>query len=376
MRWTVATVCSMAVIAGSGLAAAQPAPANPPPAAVAPAAAAAPTADPRSDAGWQLYHDAFAALMQGEASRARDLASALLRDYPDHPATRLVRDAHLCLAPGAVDEHAAAAANPETVEAPSNGARAELALFQSLHGLALGIELCVALDCRSGEAILGAALAGSGVGAVVSVRLDVTPGQRALLDSGTAWGAANAGLVLIATNNDHDGQTISAGLIGGQIAGLAGGAALIALHPTAGQVALANSGGIWTGILGVMIYDASGASLDQHARAAGSLIAIDAGIAAGGYLASRWPAISRAQTLVIDASGLAGAVGGGALGVLIAGQASDRLTPALAAVGAVAGLGAAAYLTRDWHAGESSVQAYLAPPTHGRGGVAGIGFPW
>jgi len=83
------------IVAGIRIAAAQPAPAEP----ATPAAS-----DPRSDAAWQLYHEAFAALMQGEPSRARALATALLRDYPDHAATRRIRDAHLGLAPGAADE--------------------------------------------------------------------------------------------------------------------------------------------------------------------------------------------------------------------------------------------------------------------------------
>src|SRR5678816_4347465 len=131
----------------------------------------------------------------------------------DHAAAQLVRSAHLGLAPGAVDEPAPA----EPRDAPSSGARAELALFQSLNGLALGAELCIALDCSTGPAYFGAALAGAAVGAIVTVSLhDLTSGQRALLNSGTAWGAVNAGVLLIATNNDHEASTISGGLILGQ----------------------------------------------------------------------------------------------------------------------------------------------------------------
>jgi len=337
------------------------------------AAQPAESADPRSDAAWQLYHDAFAALMRGESTRARELASALLRDYPDHAATRLVRGAHLGLAPGAVDEPSP----PEPRDPPSSGARAELALFQSLNGLALGIELCIALDCDSGQAYLGTALAGTAVGAIASVSLrDLTSGQRALLNSGTAWGAVNAGLLLIATNNDHDEKTISGGLIAGQLGGLGLGAGLFALHPTAGQVALANSGGEWVGVLTELVIAASGARPDNHEHAYLALLAIDAGIAGGGYLASRWPVVSRAQTLVIDAGGIVGTVGGGGIGILISGRESDRATPALAAVGALVGLGAAAYLTRDWHRDAGSVHAYAMPPAHGRGALAGIGFAW
>jgi hypothetical protein len=350
------------VLAASGTASAQP-----------PEQPASAAADPRSDAAWQLYHDAFAALMRGEASRARELASALLRDYPDHAAAQLVRSAHLGLAPGAVDEPAPA----EPRDPPSSGARAELALFQSLNGLALGTELCIALDCNSGQAYFGAALAGAAVGAIASVSLhDLTSGQRALLNSGTVWGAVNAGVLLIATNNDHEASTISGGLILGQLGGLGLGAAMFPLHPTAGQVALANSGGAWVSVLTELIVATSGSHLDNHEHAYLALIAIDAGIAGGAYLASRWPVVSRAQALVIDAGGIVGTVGGAGIGILILGRESSRATPGFAAAGGLVGLGAAAYLTRDWHRDAGSVHAYAAPPTHGRGAVAGIGFAW
>lgn len=360
------------IVAGIRVAAAQPAPAEP----GAPAAV-----DPRSDAAWQLYHEAFAALIQGEPSRARALATALLRDYPDHPATHRIRDAHLGLAPGAADEPAPP---PERagIEAPSRGARAELALFQSLNGIALGTEICIAARCDSAQAYLGLELLGAAAGTIGSLSvLDLTPGRRALLNSGTAWGAVNAVLLLIATNHDNHDQDVATGLLAGQGLGLLAGAALFPLHPTAGQVALANSGGVWAGALTALTGEAIGSRLDQHARATIALIAIDGGIVAGGYLASRWPAINRAQTLVIDAGGIAGTLGGGSLGVVISGSTSGRTTPALAAAGAVVGLAAAAYFTRDWgdggsDPGDRAVHAYLAPPEHGRGGVVGLAAAW
>jgi hypothetical protein len=364
------------IVAGVRIAAAQPAPAEP----AKPAAPA--EIDPRSDAAWQLYHQAFAALIQGEPSRARALASALLRDYPDHAATRRIRDAHLGLAPGAADEPAPPSDRADS-EAPSRAARAELALFQSLNGIALGTELCIAARCDKAESYLGLELLGAAAGTIGSLAApDLTPGRRALLNSGTAWGAVNAVLLLIATNHDFNDQDVATGLLAGQGLGLVGGAALFPLHPTAGQVALANSGGVWAGALTELTSAAIGSHLDQPARATIALIVIDGGIAAGGYLASRWPLVSRAQTLVIDAGGIAGTLGGGSLGVVISESTSGRTTAALAAAGAVVGLAAAAYFTRDWgdtgpsEAGAGAVHAYLAPPEHGRGGIAGLTAAW
>jgi hypothetical protein len=360
VRWKV-TLGS--IVAAIQVAAAQPAPAEP---------AKPAELDPRSDAAWQLYHEVFGALMQGEPARARTLASALLRDYPDHAATRRIREAHLGLAPGVAGEPVPPS-DRAGGEAPSRGARAELALFQSLNGIALGTELCLAARCGSAQAYLGLELLGAAAGTIGSLAApDLTSGRRALLNSGTAWGAVNAGLLLIATNHDHSDQDVAAGLLAGQGLGLLAGAALFPLHPAAGQVALANSGGVWAGALTALTGEAIGSNLDQHARAT----------IAGSYLASRWPVVSRAQTLVIDAGGIAGTLGGGSLGVVISGSASGRTAPALAAAGAVIGLAAAAYWTRNWSdsgspgAGAGAVQAYLAPPEHGRGGVAGLAAAW
>lgn len=373
-------LCSIAGLQAAG---AQPAPvASPPPpaASASPPDASPPTvagplaADARSDAGWQLYHDAFAALMQGERARASELASALLRTHPEHPATHLVRSAQLGLAPGGLGEPLEPPGGGR--ESPSRNARAELALFQGLHGMALGLELCVVTNCDSAGAVFGLALLGAGLGTFASLGVpEVTSGKRALLNSGAAWGAVNAGLLAI--GRDVDEETFVGVLIAGQGLGLVAGGALFRIEPTAGQVALANSGGQWASVLTALALDAAGAELTDAELATSVLIAADAGIVAGGYLAWRWPRVSRAQTLVVDAAGIAGVVGGGGLGVVLSGDSADRATSALAVVGGLVGLGAAAYLTRDWTSGrDGSLQTYVLPPERGRGGVAGLRVTW
>jgi len=372
VRTAVAVVCSLVL---ARLAAAQPVPDATP--AVAPQAEpVAPTVDARDDAGWRLYHDAFDALMNGKRAHARELASRLIRSYPGHPAIKLVDGAGIGDAPGQADTPKP----PEgpIVEKPSRGARAELALFQTLHGVYAGVELCILAECDSGEAFFGLALAGGAAGALISVNVgDITSGQRALLNSGTVWGAANAGLLLIASNSD-DAQTIGGSLLIGQGLGLFAGAGLFGSHVTAGQVALANSGGEWGGVLTALAYIALEDSPSDRNFSLTLLGAIDAGIAVGAYLASRFPRVSRAQTLVVDAGGIAGAVAGGSLGVLISSDFDDRSTPGLAAVGAAVGLATAAYFTRNWGTSNdaSAVEAFIRPVEHARGGVAGVGFAW
>jgi hypothetical protein len=397
VRWTAALLCSFA---GLGVVAAQPAPPVTAPdaapagapatpsavsSAVANAPVAAPTvpavlpaaADARSDTAWQLYHDAFSALMHDEPSRARSLASALLRRHPDHPASQLVRGAHLSLGPGAVDDPRATGEAREIRETASRGARAELALFQSVNGVAIGVEICLALECDSPEAALALALAGGVAGAAISLGVDnLTSGQRALLNSGTFWGAVNASL-LAATIDDPSPELVGGLLLAGQGGGLVLGASMFGTHATAGQVALANSGGQWAAVLTTLLIGASGAEMTLDEQAITTLVTIDLGLGVGAYLAGLSPQVSRAQTLVIDAGGIAGVVGGGGLGVVLAGSIDDRTTPALAAVGAAIGLGTAAYFTRDWNRGdESSLHTFVAPPAQGTGGVAGVSFTW
>jgi hypothetical protein len=240
--------------------------------------------------------------------------------------------------------------------------------------------VCIISECDSAGAAFGLALVGAGIGAFASLGVpELTSGKRALLNSGTAWGAVNAALLIV--DSDIDEQTTTGAVMAGHGLGLIAGAALFRLEPTAGQVALANSGGQWGGVLTYLALTASGAELSSREQALSVLVAADAGIVAGGYLASRWPAVSRAQTLVIDAGGIAGVVGGGALGVMLSGDVDDQATSALAAVGGLVGLGAAAYLTRDWtqsstQSSNDSLHTYFVPPEQGRGGIAGIHVAW
>jgi hypothetical protein len=236
----------------------------------------------------------------------------------------------------------------------------------------------VVFECDEAGAVLGLILAGAGAGALISLNApDLTSGQRALVNSGTAWGAANAVLLSIAADPD-DEKTIAGVLLAGQLGGVLAGVGLTQLRPTSGQVALANSGGQWSLVLTGLTLAGLEADLDDAELAVALLVAADAGVAAGAYLAWRNPKISRAQTLLIDAGGIVGAVGGGSLGVIISGDEGDRTTPLLAAAGTVVGLGVTAYLTRNWTTDRDvpPVQAYVAPVTGARGGVAGVGFRW
>ncbi len=271
----------------------------------------------------------------------------------------------------AATDRATAGREPRT-----KGARAELALFQTLHGATIGVEVCIMLECDSGEAFFGLALLGGAGGAAFSLGARVTSGQRALANSGAAWGAFNAAMALVATEPDRE-SAYGATLLLGQGAGLGLGLLLAADAPTAGQVALTNSGGQWTLALTGLGLLAADVDLDSQQVGTTLALAADAGLAGGAYLASRLPRVSRAQTLVIDAAGIVGAVAGGAGGVMVTGDVDDRTTAGLAAVGAALGLGAAAYFTRDWndHDDDGPGLTTMVTPVRG-GGLLSAHLAW
>ncbi len=372
-RWLLAG-CLSAVLAGA--AAAQPAPEAPQPAPDAPPQPPPrpqpPLREARDDAGWRLYHDAFDAMLRGKREEAIELTARLRREHAEHPAVALVEGSSLAVdAPRARDRR----------EEPTSGATAELALFQTLHGLALGIEICVVAGCED-STIFGLSLAGGASGAITSLKVvgPVTSGQRALLNNGTLWGAFNAFMALIAID-PRDEESAALAMIGGQSAGLGVGALLYRLRPTAGQVALASSGGHWGAALMMLALHAANGDTSGKQLAVTAMLAADVGLGMGAYLAKIRPNISRAQTLVIDAGGIVGGVGGGGIGVLLSGGFGEQTTAAAAAIGAALGLGAAAYFTRHWDEPDGGgdrggASAVLMPVEHGRGGLVGLAGTW
>jgi hypothetical protein len=334
---------------------------------------ATPAPQPREDPAWQRYHHAFELLAQGDRDGARAEVAALQQLHPDHPATRQAVIAIASNAPGTRDEP-----RPRVLlaEEPTKGAQAELALFQGLHGIAVGIELCMIADCDDPEPYVGLGLLGGIAGASLSLSRDnIRPGTRALVNSGTVWGTFNAGMILIRADPESI-SSVGLGLLAGQGLGIGAAIALEAKRPTAGQVALANSGGQWTlALTGLMLAtfqpDIDGNNVPIVLMAAG-----DAGIGVGAYLASRYPWVSRAQTLVIDAGGIVGGVAGGGIGVMLSGSVEDRTTYAAAAAGVVIGLGAAAYLTRNWRNDDAVAMRTTLAPAPGGGAMFVSQLDW
>lgn len=347
------------------------APAQPPQAAPVVPAPQADTAGCAETEG--LYARGFDALTYGRDAEAVEALEYVASRCPTHPfAAELARLARaravlagvdLDPAPGGSLRRAAPA------EATTRAARAELVVVQTLHGMTQGLLLCAAADCDGSQTVAGAALAGAGVGAGVSLlasRAGVRPGQALAVNSGSAWGLyyGAMGSELFDTQSDNDPMTAA-------VSGLAftGAGALVGYlaRPTAGQVSMVNSGGLWATVVASLLLETDD-SLDASQSAGLRMAATTGGLVGLGVLARSEPQ-SRSRMLFIDAGGVLGGLLGAATVLLLDQDAGDALLVG-ASVGIGAGLGTAAVLTREVDVPELPEEAggLSAAPFVGRGG--------
>ncbi len=300
-------------------------------------------ADP---AGWSLLRRAVEHLARGQRAQARRLLEQLAQDYPDHPATDVSSEALAVLR----EKGARRAPALGDDEEKSGLARAELAFFQTAHGIVLGAELCAMIECDSEQAVVAALGAGGALGLTLSLvptQDGITPGHSLLLNSGTAWGFGNGLLAGIAL--DIDGSEYAGLLAGSQLAGLGVGALIWDIaRPTDGEVAMANSGGLWTGFLTFLVHAANDFDAEDSTIAWSVLLLSDLGIVGGAALSQRYP-MSRGRTFVIDSGGILGfLVGIGTYIFIEPDVTSPTAFSVMGILGTVTGLGTATYLTRNW----------------------------
>jgi hypothetical protein len=258
-------------------------------------------------------------------------------------------------------------------EAPSGGARASLTVVQTLHGMTQGILLCAIAECE-GRVFVAVSLLGASAGAASSLLLTengLTSGQASAINSGTLWGFwfGIAGLSAFDLEGD---AVLAAPMLGA--AGLTGMGILLAqfVRPTAGQVSMANSGGLWAGVVMALLLATSNGS-DSQTFFAIELGTTAVGLLSLGLLSNTYP-VSRGRVLIIDAGGILGGLLGASVTYLVAGNdVGDGILIGTAA-GVIAGLGTAAYLTRDFDASDAP-QATVVPAVMGRegAGVAVVG---
>lgn len=169
--------------------------------------------------------------------------------------------------------------------------------------------------------------------------------------AGALNGLAVGGLLndtdLALTSTDTTGAAF--GMVGGAIVGLGVGLILDPrLQPTPGDAALFNSGVTWgaiTGALFVPVFDAS-----TRIRFSTLITGLDLGVVTGALLAARYD-VSRRRVVYIDLAGFAGMIAGLATESTISGATNDTgsgESSAHYALGGMAiGLGLGTFLTRN-----------------------------
>ncbi|MDH5676017.1 MAG: hypothetical protein OEZ06_28100 [Myxococcales bacterium] len=358
-----------------------------------------------------LYHLAFAALAQERTELALALLQQLRTEHPDHPLARRAAElaAHLATRPLAPPASAPAATGayvpsaqpgdptreraPEPApiaeaeadgvgaeQRPTGAARAELMFFQTVHGIALGAETCAILGCDGPRSWTAALMLGGGLGLSASYlasREGITPSMARALTDGVIWGAANGLMLMSATDalsgSTDEGLVIGGHFMGGQLLGLAASAYLhYELQPTTGQVSLTSSGGLWALALSAQFMAMLDQNFTDETWGWTLLLASDAGLLAGGILASYQP-MSASRVLLIDAGGVLGGLTGMGLSLLLQDRARETPTFGGGVLGTASGLVLGYVLTAGWDRSERGTGVRLSlQPTQG-GAAVGLG---
>lgn len=312
------------------------------------------------------YAEGFDALVRGSDAQAMEALQRTLAACPQHPyATEFVRLTRARLAPGG--RLARAAVDESGPEGRSDGGLAAMTVLQTLHGATQGILLCAIAECGN-QGYAAVSLLGAGAGAAGTLLLardGVTSGQAAVINSGTVWGfwfGIASQLALELEGDDELGVV----MLGG--AGFTGVGILLAAtaRPTAGQVSMANSGGLWAGVVTALLL-ATSDSDDTKTFFAVELGATAVGIVSLAALSTRVP-VSRGRMLIIDAGGILGGLLGATATFVAAGDDAGESILVGSAAGVVGGLGLAAYLSRDFDVRDAP-QAVLTPALLGRDGA-------
>jgi hypothetical protein len=331
-------------------------------------AAASPTLTAEDEAAWELYHRGTLNLAVGDVNEAKRVFLELIDTRAAHPlASKAKEIIEIVDGPagltGLLSQRSKfeIPASPKTKkesvsdsgknEHATGLARGELATGQTIHGITLGIELCVLAECQDERVIISSILLGAGAGLAGSLLYQsdgVRPGQTAALNSGVLWGAWFGSSFSIAFDLVRDEKTFVSIMMLSQVGGLVGGGLLYEyFEPTAGDVSLVNSSGLWSGVMTALILDLAEVNGQTDFWAPMFFTTHLAGAAAA--ILSRSYSMSRGRVLMIDGSGLLGGLVGLSAVILTAGRnATSEAIQVGSLVGIGGGLVLGTYLSRNF----------------------------
>jgi len=250
--------------------------------------------------------------------------------------------------------------------------------FQTLHGVAAGVEVCVLARCDDVRPIVTSLALGAGAGLAASLyasREGVTYGQAGLVNAGSAYGFWH-GLALALMTGTEDPQGVAGAALAGQLAGTGVGALLWEPldHPDFDDVAFVGAAALGITYLSASVVLGDRESSDTT-RWLGILLTTDAATLAGGYVASEMP-MRWGRSMITASGAVVGGLVGMGVDVIVQG---DEVRPAplwtLTAMGALGGIAAATYLTQEWDSEDVVALPLLLAPTDG-GAVATAALAW
>jgi len=262
-----------------------------------------------------------------------------------------------------------------------NEGRGRLVLWSSLYGIWLGIATDLMFEVDGDRAVIVAPLLGMGAGLGLSLAAtssyQLTVGEAYTIITGLDYGSFNG--ALWAGGFDLTDKGVVGATVATSIAATSVGVLVAnAKSPSAGDIELVRSGLLWGTVGGFLATAAIGPSVTNNIRAESvfkiAAASMDAGFVTGVALANYFN-LSKNRVLIIDAGGLAGGLAGAGIAWLVAGSDSNGQAIAGAALGGmIAGLGIAAYATRDLDeqdaasivSSRSSVPAVFARDSDGR----------
>jgi hypothetical protein len=299
-------------------------------------------------AGEKAFQEGFALLLEdryAEAATALRQAHRLLED----PERIAAAAALLELA----DARAAGSVPPvqQIVEDALRDGRFPFVLYSTLAGISTGIKLSILLDFHDARGVAATIMGTTGLGLGLSLMATregtLTRGEASLFRTGLIVGSY--GTLHIARIAGTDFQSAVGLMLVGSLAGGAGGffgARLTEMSP--GDAALVGSTTFWGSITGLLMLPV----LQPRAEEAFSGIMLGGTLAglAGGLLATSFVDLSQTRVLLLDLGAVVGGVALGGLGLIVFFddfRVADRAIPLMTIAGIIGGGAASLYLTRD-----------------------------